>query len=379
VDGGNAFAADLYARLAAQGKGNLFFSPGSIETVMAMAYAGAAGNTAQQMAQTLHFSLPADKLSLAFADLLGQLNNPPGKDANQPAYQLVVANALWGQRRYGFKPDFILSLRKSYGAGLIEVDFNQTEEARKTINDWVAQQTRDKIRDLIARDALTTLTRLVLTNAVYFKSNWLEKFPKQATASGPFKLSADKSVDVPMMRLTKSLGYSENADLQMLELPYARDQLSMVLFLPRKVEGVADMGKSLSAANIEKWLKGKKDTPVDVTMPRFTFSSDFMLAETLKAMGMTDAFDAGKADFSGMTPMGKLCIAQVIHKAFVAVDEEGTEAAAATAVVMKGNGGSERPEQPKVFKADHPFVFLIRHNPTGEILFLGRLSNPKGE
>jgi serpin B len=295
----------------------------------------------------------------------------------KPAYQLVVANALWGQKGYAFKPDFTKLLEKSYGAGLNDVDFAQSKEAAKTINDWVAKQTKDKIKDLIPEAAITDLTRLVLTNAVYFKSNWDNKFTKAATKDAPFKLSTDKSLDVPMMHQRSHFGYVENDDLQVLELPYTQNELSMLVVLPRKDNGLADVEKTLTADIIEKWLKDKKHELVDVTMPKFTFSSEFGLAGTLKAMGMTDAFDAGKADFSGMTDKEKLCISAVIHKAFVAVDEDGTEAAAATAVMMTGS--AMRVEQPKTFLADHPFVFIIRHNATGEILFMGRLANPKAD
>ena len=202
VNDSNAFAAELYAKLAAEKKGNFFFSPSSIDTALAMTYAGAAGNTADQMAKTLHFTLPPDKLNPAFAELLRSLNPQDLKKGDgKPAYELVVANALWGQKGYAFKPDFTQLLQKSYGAGLNDVDFAKSDEATKTINDWVGQQTKDKIKDLIPKGTLDNLTRLVLTNAIYFKSNWAEKFAKAATKDGPFKISADKSVDVPMMHI----------------------------------------------------------------------------------------------------------------------------------------------------------------------------------
>jgi serpin B len=405
VNGSNNFATDLYAKLAADAKGNLFFSPGSIDTALAMTYCGASGNTADQMAKTMHFTLPADKLSSAYADLIKTLNNPPqvetvdesGKPVKGPAYQLVVANALWGQKGYAFKPDFTKLLDKSYGAGLNDVDFSQSKQAAKTINDWVALQTKDKIKDLVPQSAINSLTRLVLTNAVYFKSNWADKFQKVATKDAPFRIPFDRNItqersltiQVPTMHQRHHFGYVENDKLQMLELPYAQNELSMIVLLPKLEDMLAkEVGRDdlkelkaleakLTADNIDKWLKDKKSELVDVSMPKFTFSSQFMLADTLKAMGMTDAFDAAKADFSGMTDKEKLCISNVIHKAFVAVDEEGTEAAAATAVIMLGS--AMRAETPKTFNADHPFVFIIRHNSTGEILFMGRLANPKAE
>jgi serpin B len=382
-----AFFADLYAKVADGQAGNLFFSPTSIDTALAMTYAGAKGQTATQMATALHYPGTTEEVNAAFAMLLKTLNNPPevatwddkGQPIKKPAYQLVVANALWGQQGYPFQPAFTDLVQKSYGAGLNSVDYRQAERARTTINDWVAKQTKDKIKDLIGPGVLTPATRLVLTNAIYFKSNWADRFQKEATEDGPFKLSADKSVDVPMMHQTHAFGYLEKDDLQLLELPYTQGELSMVILLPKKIEGVAGLEKSLTAENLRAWFKDAKSESVEVTLPKFTFSGELGLASTLQAMGMKDAFDPGKADFSGMTSAERFVISAVIHKAFVAVDEEGTEAAAATAVVMKSLAMRSWPQEPKIFKADHPFVFLIRHNATGEILFAGRLANPKGE
>jgi len=387
-----AFAADLYARLAAQSKDNLFFSPTSIETALAMTYAGARGNTAAQMAKTLHFENDAAKVSAAFAKRLQILNNPPAqlvmyspdesgksKAVMQSPYQLFVANALWGQQGYPFKPDFIDLVQKNFGGGLNNVDFaGHTEETRKTINDWAAKQTKDRIKDLIAPGLLTPLTRLVLTNAIYFKSNWEHSFTKALTKDGPFHLSADKSVNVPLMHQTNTFAYGENEELQFLSMPYTQDVLSMVVLLPRQADGLAALEKKLTAENLDRWLKNITAASVEITFPKYTFSSEFQLKDILSAMGMPDAFDDGKADFSGMTTAERLFISAVVHKAFVAVDEEGTEAAAATAVIMAGRAAL-LPQEPKVFKADHPFIFLIRHNATGEILFLGRIVNPTGQ
>jgi serpin B len=350
------------------------------------------------MSKIMHVTLPPDKLSATYAQLLTQSNTLPdahdlvdesAKPVKGPPYQLVVANALWGQKGYAFKPDFTKLLETSYGAGLNNVDFGQPKEAAKTINDWAAKQTKDKIKDLIPDGAFNDLTRLVLTNAIYFKSNWADKFPKAATKDAPFKLSADKSVDVPMMHQRHHFGYMENDQFQMLELPYIENKLSMFVLLPKLEDMLArevgkddlkelkDLEKKLTAENLYKWLNDKKSEMVDVTLPKFKFSSQFSLGAALKALGMTDAFDASNADFSGMTDKEKLFISAVIHKAFVAVDEEGTEAAAATAVMMVGS--AMRVEEPKAFNANHPFVFIIRHNLTGEILFMGRLANPKSE
>jgi len=394
----DSFATDLYARLAAQSKDNLFFSPTSIETALAMTYAGARGDTAAQMAKTLHYENDAAKVNASFAKLLRTLNNPrevvvarfdkSGKmeTTKQPAYQLFVANALWGQQGYPFESDFINLVQKNYGGGLNNVDFkNCREEARKTINDWVATQTRDKIKNLIAPSALSSFSRLVLTNAIYFKSVWEDPFPKDLTKDGSFHLSSGKSVKVPLMHQTREGGYGENDTMQWLELPYAGNALSMVVLLPKNVDGLAAMEKNLTAENISQWLKTMSRELVEVTFPKFTFTSSCELGDHLAAMGMPDAFNPGKADFLGIakpetTGEPPLFISRVIHKAFIAVNEEETEAAAATAVIMDaGAAPGWEPPKPKVFKADHPFIFLIRHNATGEILFLGRVVNPTSE
>ncbi len=375
VEGSSAFAIDLYAKLAGQTKENVFFSPASVSTALSMTYAGAAGDTAKQMAKTLHFSLPGDKLHVACAELLRTLNTPPqvgeGKD-KQPAYQLTIANALWGQKSYPFKDDFTQLLNRNYGAVLSELDFAQSDEARKTINDWVAKQTKDKIKDLIPEGMLNGDTRLVLTNAVYFKGKWATAFDKAATTNSPFKLLTGKSVDVPLMCQKSELAYMENDDLQLVELPYLHNETAMVVLLPKKVDGLAGVEKQFSVARLDKWLDAAKPVTVTVSLPRFTLATETMLADTLKDMGMIDAFDPNKADLSGMAADRQLFIAHVVHKAFVAVDEEGTEAAAAT-----GAEPAELADLPtKTFCADHPFIFLIRHKATGEILFLGRLTTP---
>jgi serpin B len=388
VKGGNAFGVEMYGELAGKVKGNLFFSPGSIETALAMTYAGAGGETAKQMAKALHFDLPAERLHPAFAAVLDQLNHPAqlteywrdaaGGVKPEPvsAYQLVVANALWGQKGYPFKAEFTGLVARSYGGAMNELDFAHSEAARVAINEWVGRLTNDKIKDLIGPNVLTPQTTLVLTNAVYFKSDWDHKFGKSATQDGAFKVSAEKSVDVPMMHQTGHFAYMENDLVQGVELPYKVGALSMVILLPRKAEGLGAVEKNLTAENLGTWLKALQGARVDMTMPRWKFSSEMSLRGVLEAMGMTDAFDAQKADFSGMASHEKLFISAVIHKAFVAVDEEGTEAAAATAVAMAASAVM-RPAEPKVVKADHPFVFLIRHNATGEILFMGRVANPK--
>lgn len=366
VEGNNAFAFDLYARLKIK-EGNLIFSPYSISTALAMTYAGARGETAAQMEKTLRFALGQEKLHPAMADLVDDLNARGGEGE----YELVVANRLWGQTGYRFLDPFLALNRAYYGAGLEQVDFARaTEGARKTINAWVEKQTRDKIKELLKPRVITPLTTLVLTNAIYFKGSWANEFKKERTADAPFHVTPRETVAVPMMRQTVKFGYTETHGMQVLEMPYVGDDLSMVILLPRKADGLAEIEASLGCANLKTWVSRLRKQKVAVFMPRFKIEFGLDLAKTLKAMGMPLAFGGG-ADFSGMDGTRALYISAVIHKAFVDVNEEGTEAAAATAVVMTKNG-SRTP----VFRADRPFLFLIRDRATGSVLFIGRVTDP---
>lgn len=374
VEGGNRFAFELYGRLS-RNEGNLFFSPMSIDTALAMTYPGAAGSTATQISRTLGLPSSVEESTAGFSALLEQLNHPRSFDGH-PAYDLIVANALWGQEGYPFKPEYIRLLSTGYGAGLKETDFRRSEAARKAINDWVAETTRDRIKDLVPPGALDPLTRLVLTNAIYFKSNWQNRFEETATRDKPFRLPEGSPVEAPMMHQQDRFGYMDNSDLQMIELPYTWNDLSMLVLLPRKADGLNALETKLSAENLASWQTLLTTRLVDLSLPKFTFTSEFQLSKPLKEMGMADAFNPKKADFSGIASAGeRLFISEVLHKAFVAVDEKGTEAAAATAVVMVGTSLPE-PEEPVTFRADHPFLFLIRHNQSKSILFLGRVINP---
>jgi serpin B len=315
---------------------------------------------------------PQPRLHKAYAKLLRQLE--PGEEAG---YQLHIANALWAQKGYRFLDEFLTLNQESYGAGVRRVDFKgATEAARRTINAWVEKQTRDKIKELLKRGILTSLTRLVLTNAIYFKGDWASQFDKKHTRDMPFRLSQGQSVRVPMMYQAHKFGYMEAPDFQMLEMPYKGDDLSMVVLLPRKVGGLEAMCGKLKADELGARLSriGRRRQKVRTWLPRFKLTSQFSLNQMLSSMGMVDAFTPGKADLSGMDGRKELYIQAVVHKAFVDVNEEGTEAAAATAVVV-----GLRSARPRilVFRADHPFLFLIRHNKTGTILFLGRVTNPK--
>jgi serpin B len=371
--GNNQFAGDIYGHIKDKTPGNLFLSPYSISTALAMTYAGSADETQRQMAEVLHFTGPEPELHQAMARLQQSLGVEKTK-----GYELRVANRLWGQKGYEFLSGFLMTTRQQYGAELGVLDFAEhTEAARQEINTWVERQTKNKIRELLPPGVIEARTKLVLTNAIYFKGKWQEQFEKQATKDTPFHLSADKEVAVPMMHQVNPFGYRAIDDLQVLEMPYADGELSMIVLLPKEIEGLAELEKKLTQENIEQWTKGLRRQNVIAFVPRFTMTSEFSLKDTLQAMGMTLAFDAKKADFSRMSRGEGLYISAVVHKAFADVNEEGTEAAAATGVVMAPRSAPVRPEQPPVFRADHPFVFLIRHNPTGSILFMGRVVNPR--
>jgi serpin B len=369
VEGNNRFAFDLYGRLRHR-PGNLFFSPHSLSTTLAMTYAGARGETAQQMAATLHFSLPPADLHPAFAALDRQLNDGKGR-----RYKLAVANALWGQEGEPFLPDFLRLLAENYGAGLRRVDFLSVAQARRTINSWVEEQTGGKIKDLLQPPVPGPDTSLVLTNAIYFKGDWTSPFPKGATKDEMFTVTEDKGVPVPMMHRTGRLGYLDGGDFQALELPYAGDDLAMIVLLPKKADGLAEFEQSLTTERLSAWLARLRPHRVDVALPRFKVESRFELEKVLPEMGMPLALTPS-ADFSGMNGKRDLFISAVIHKAFADVNEEGTEAAAATAVVIT-RAMAAAPEPAVVFRADHPFAFLIRHNRSGSLLFLGRVVNPR--
>jgi serine protease inhibitor len=370
VEGNNAFAVELYGRLRQQ-DGNLFFSPESISTALAMTYAGTQGETASEMAKTLHFTLPPARLHPAMGALLADLN------AAHTGYQLHVANALWAQQGYVILDDFLKLTQTDYGAGFKQVDFKgATEAARQTINQWVEQKTADKIGDLIQPGVLNARTKLVLTDAIYFKGDWETQFDKSLTKDEDFHTSQAQSLKAPLMHREGAFNYFNGETFQALEIPYKGRELSMIVLLPNDVTGLPALEQSLTAQNTQQWLSRLRPAPkVVVAVPRFKMTRQFRLSDTLAAMGMPSAFNAS-ADFSAMNPKRDLFISAVIHKAFVDVNEEGTEAAAATAVVVARAMAVQRPQPPIVFRADHPFLFLIRDNRSGSILFMGRVTNP---
>ena len=373
VEGNSAFAFGLYQTLKG-GEGNLFYSPYSISLALAMTYAGARGETAQQMAHTLQFLPDQDKLHPAFnwldAELAKRGEGAEGKDGE--GFRLNIVNAIWGQKDYSFLSAFLDVLAENYGAGLRILDFiSDTEKSRVTINEWVSAQTEGRIEDLIPPGAIDVLTRLVLTNAIYFNAAWAYPFDEDMTADGSFYLLDGRHMIVPMMKQTESFGYTEGEEYQAVELLYDNGELSMVILLPEAGEFEA-FEERLQAQQVCDLISDLQSTEIALTMPQFEFDSEFSLKDALADMGMPIAFSGG-ADFSGMTGNPELFISDVVHKAFVAVDEAGTEAAAATAVIMKLTAV---PDPPLEVTIDRPFIFLIRDIETGAILFIGRVINP---
>jgi serine protease inhibitor len=370
VSGNSQFAIALYQNInadkASEGQ-NIFVSPYSISTALAMTYAGSRNNTQKQMATVLHFNLPDDQLNSGFSALLGQTKATPAKH-----YKLDVANALWGQKSYHFEAAFTDVVSKYYDGGFNVVDYvNDREASRSKINKWVEARTADKIKDLVKEDDINSLTRLILTNAIYFKGDWASKFKTESTKNEPFTVTGGKTVTVPLMAQTGQFAFMQNSELKMIELPYAGDDLSMIAILPQG--DIEKFGATLSLTKLQELRKQMHSQEVHLFLPRFKFETRYYLEKALGEMGMPDAFNESKADFSGMTGKPGLFITHVIHQAMIDVNEEGSEAAAATAVVM---GLKSAMSMPATFRADKPFIFLIIHKPTDSILFMGRVSNP---
>ncbi len=372
--GNSAFAIDLYHKLT-ETKENLFFSPHSISIALAMTYAGARGKTATDMAQTLHFTLPAEQLHPAFNAL--DLTLQPGQayPEEQPL-ELHTANSLWAQYDETFRAEFLDLLAQNYGAGLQLVDYvHETEPARQAINQWVSNQTKERIQNLVPQGAVTPDTRLVLVNAIYFKGGWLYPFNEQATADAPFTRLDQSQVNVPLMKWVEAqeVNYSRDVNYQAVELPYQGGNAVLTLLVPDEGQ-FTTFEQGLTAEQLTNVLNGMVYEKVLLSMPRFHNESDFDLTETLGKMGMGEAMGSS-ADFSGMTGAPGLFISRIVHKSFVDVDEKGTEAAAATAVIMN-KGMAPSPKQPVELKVDRPFIYLIRDTRTGEVLFMGRVLDP---
>ncbi|MFI5298832.1 MAG: serpin family protein [Polyangiales bacterium] len=374
------FAGDLYRQVAAapsNANANVFVSPYSVSLALAMTYAGARGATHDQMAKALHFSLPDAQLHATFdaVDLLVEAPPIAASDGTT-SFQLALADALFLDKQFNVAAPFLDTLATNYGAGTNRLDFeNAPDASRLAINDWTAAQTNDRIQNLLPNGSITPLTRFVLVNAIYFKAGWAAPFDPKVTQAATFRAADGSTPSVQMMGAESEYKYAETADLQLLELPYTGNA-SMVVLLPGAGK-LASVEASLSAATLSAALGAASFQQVNVSLPKFSIKGPtFSLMTTLKALGMTDAFDPNLADFSALTADGSktVSIADVLHQAFVAVDESGTEAAAATAVI--GVGSVAFNPNPKTFTADHPFLFVIRDTTTGSILFEGRVANP---
>lgn len=366
VEGNTRFALNLYSKLAKE-DGNIAFSPLSISIALAMTEAGARETTDAQMRNVLE--LPEGDPHPGFQALLSQLK--PGEDAT---FDLALANRLWSAHSLELQKAFVELTGSRYSAPIERLNFGDSEAARSTINSWISEQTRDLIPELIPSGVLSGDTRLVLTNAIYFKGSWAYTFKEENTSEQDF-FAPSGTVKAPLMQQTRELKLAQTDDVALLELPYEGDDLSMLVLLPAQNDGLPALEASLTPEMLAQLSQSARNTKVKVWLPRFKAESDFELSTVLKSMGMTDAF-MGKANFQGIhvDPRESLFISAVIHKAFVEVNEEGSEAAAATAVVMARGAG--RPKPPPEFRADHPFLYLIRDNRTQSLLFMGRMLNP---
>jgi serpin B len=377
IKGNSDFAFDLYQMLKTQNSGNMFYSPYSLSLALAMAYAGARDETAGEMAATLHFNLPVDALNMAFNYLALELNKRGGTTASTTSgtdegFRLNVVDDAWGQKNFKFLTSYLDALAVNYGAGLRILDFvKDAEGARQSINQYISDQTQGKIKDLIPQGAVNDLTRLVLTNAIYFKANWQSPFDKEASGDGTFKLLDGGQVNVSMMHQMHFFNYTQGNGYQAVELPYSDGQLSMLVLLPDSGQ-FNTFQDAFNPQMLNNIVTAMREQNIILSLPKFQFDSSFGLKPALTLLGMPVAF-SDKADFSGINGTQGLSISDVLHKAFVSVDEAGTEAAAASAVII---GVTSMPSSTVTLSVDRPFIFLIRDIPTGAILFIGRVMNP---
>jgi serpin B len=387
IQGNSAFALDLYRELKEE-EGNLFYSPYSISTALAMTYAGARGETAEQMAGALNFDfgLPDERLHSAFNALGGELaergkgremmvvqpEGDPVKE-NIEGFRLNIVNALWGQEGYDFLSDYLDLVERYYGSGLRTLNFiNEPEPSRLEINNWASEQTEGRIKDLLPPGVINPLIRLILTNAIYFKARWEHEFSERAIQDDTFYLLDGSEVTVPMMHQQTRFAYAEGDGYQAVMLPYLGGEITMVVLLPEEGRFKA-FEDSLDLGELNNIIEDMESREVKLALPKFQFETDYGLRKILSDLEMPAAFEQGVADFSGMTGNQELFISDAIHKAFVSVDEKGTEAAAVTAIAM---AMSAPPAGPVVFTVNRPFILLIRDIETGAILFIGRVMNP---
>ncbi|XP_066578700.1 leukocyte elastase inhibitor isoform X2 [Amia ocellicauda] len=370
------FSLDLFKKLTADHKDkNIFYSPISISSALAMVFLGARGNTATEMAQSLYFPQAGDDIHVGFSKLITELNKPG------VPYKLSLANRLYGEKSYTFVEKFLNDTKKHYHAELEPVDFIKShEQARTNINTWVEKQTKDKIKNLLAEGTLDSLSRLVLVNAIYFKGSWEKKFDESQTKEEPFRLSKNETKPVQMMHQKSKFGFTYIPEIksQILELPYVGKSLSMFIILPNEIEdnstGLEKVEKELTYEKLVEWTKPEMldNAEITVSLPKFKLEETYDLKSVLISMGMVDAFDQTNSDFSGMSPNNELVLSKVVHKSFVEVNEKGTEASAATAVSMMLRCS----RIPNYFRAEHPFLFFIKHNRSQNILFYGRFCSP---
>ncbi|KAJ8376547.1 hypothetical protein SKAU_G00071270 [Synaphobranchus kaupii] len=373
------FSLDLFKKISESKKtDSVFYSPLSISSALAMVYMGARGNTATQMSESLHFHKADDDIHAGFSKLLSDLNQKGAP------YALSLANRLYGEKSFNFEENYIQDTKKFYEAELETVDFiSNAEVARVNMNSWVEKQTQEKIKNLLLEGTVDHMTRLVLVNAIYFKGNWEKKFKEADTREVEFKLNKNESKPVQMMHQTARfvLTFISEVNCQILEMPYIGKELSMLILLPQKIEddstGLMRLERELTYEKLIEWTQPNvmKNIEIKVALPKFKMEETYNLKDILVSMGMEDAFDVSKSDFSGMSPSNELVVSKVVHKSFVEVNEEGTEAAAVTAVMKIGCCGTLQPP-PIFFIADHPFLFFIRHNATQSILFYGRFCSP---
>lgn len=369
VGANNQFAFELYSELKNDSSNdgeNIFFSPYSISTALAMTYEGARGQTAEEMATVFYFPEDENERRPNFARVYNDINSGGGQ-----LYQLKTANALWAQQDFQFSDDYFNVIEDYYGGKVTNLDFvGDPDGSRSTINGWVEQKTNNKIKDILGPGTITALTRLILTNAIYFKGTWVYQFDPSQTGDRNFYITPENLVQVPMMHLDNDdakFNYMENSEFQIIELPYKGDELSMLIILPH--EDLASIEGDLDVEKLKMYREMMHERNMEVYLPKFTFETKYQMKDTLSGMGMPLAFSPS-ADFSGMTGSPDLYIDFVIHQAFVDVNEEGTEAAAATAVGMTLSAGNW-------FRVDHPFIFIIQQQSTGNILFMGRVVDPR--
>lgn len=376
VNGNSDFGFAFFEQIR-ENEGNIIFSPMSLSLALSMTLAGAETSTEQEMLQALQFSLPAEDIHAAFNALLLKIEASEEnifRDSEGDKFQLNIANSTWGQSGFPFKDEFLDTIAQNYGAGIYNVDFiTDPENARNAINEWVEKETEDKIKDLIPEGAINSLTRLVLANAIYFYGSWYHPFSESDTDEEAFQLLDGSEISVDMMKLNnENLVYVQGDDFQAVDLPYLSTDFAMTILLPDEGK-FTEVESEIDRQRLVGILETMHSQPVNIQMPKFDFTSDIDAKEPLINMGMVEAFDMDHADFSGITEEDILYITDVLQKAAISVDETGTEAAAATAVIMGLKG---MPDEPKSMIIDRPFIFFIRHIPSGSILFMGRVINP---